>query len=843
MKHNRNAFIILIISLMITTLACGLSGGGNQDADEPPDTQAHIEQEISTQTPADEADTAKTETEAQPVPTETEQEISGDAEQESSREQPAYQPGYEPGWRIFSNANFVNGLAFHDGVLWAATEGGVVAWDIQNDQVQKFTTLDGLGHISAYDVVVCSMPEPTVVVGTETGLSFYDIDSGTWNTTPITPKESYVTDSKVYKLFCDQQNERLLIAYHGLGVLDFASGAWQRYLSEDGLAWDSVDDMAVSGSDIWTASYKGVSVVNPQGIQVFNEATGMPEESTNTIVTDSSGTVWVGSSDGLVHFQPDGSMDQFNRDAVENFPSGKLMSMSFSPDGTLWVINSSSRVCQFDPAQSKCLYTYEGDSSSYSTDLVTGDSGDVYYSSYGGGVWAFDGGEWRNLRLQEDQLVGNFVESIAQSPDGKLWVTTDNGIQNLDPENVEAPWTSFTVGEGGPPSRWAQGVFVAPSGQVWFAHDSKRASTFDGSAWLRYGEEDGITGYINAIAFDMDEIPYFATSEGLLIMNGTSNPLLTDADGLPSKNVRSVYADGDVIWVGTVDGLARLENDSVTTVLDSTTPGLPNDNIAAIEKDSDGSLLLGTSEGLARYDGEQVVTLLVPTSVSGILGELIQAVSGIAVSPDGSLWVSSYAGVYHGNGQDWEHFTTADGLPANNVNSIFVDSSGTVWVGAGYTRSGGGIARFIPGDPQVENKESSTPAQDTSSSTPEPVDQPSASQGGQSSYDENTGLPLLADAEQVYSTEGLLNYWSSSDFVSIRQFYLDELPKIGWLLDVDENGNCRDDERCMGWAADYDDLERQTFFFLKGDKGYITLNLIPEDDQINVVFMINEPDE
>jgi len=47
----------------------------------------------------------------------------------------------------------------------------------------------------------------------------------------------------------------------------------------------------------------------------------------------------------------------------------------------------------------------------------------------------------------------------------------------------------------------------------------------------------------------------------------------------------------------------------------------------------------------------------------------------------------------------------------------------------------------------------------------------------------------------------------------------------------------------MGWHADYNDPETQTFFFLKGEKGYFTLNLIPEGNQVNVIVSISEPAE
>jgi len=346
-----------------------------------------------------------------------------------------------------------------------------------------------------------------------------------------------------------------------------------------------------------------------------------------------------------------------------------------------------------------------------------------------------------------------------------------------------------------------------------------------------------------ALAFDKDGVPYVGTDEGLVILGDGSYTLLTDADGLPSVRVLSLLYDGDFMWIGTSDGLARYDGENIEVVLDQSWEGLPNDAILSIVRDQDGRLLLGTTEGLARYDGEKVITLFEPQAVSGgIFGSQSQSISGIALDLDESLWIATYGGLYHGDGQNWEHFTTADGLPANNLNAVLVDSTGVVWVGGGYSRSGGGIARFIPGETagtitDPANADNGKPAE---SGQPESE---STNSNGSVAYDENTGLPLSNDAEQVYSTDSVLNYWSNTDFASLRDFYLTELPNIGWLLDVDENGNCRDDDRCMGWHADYNDPKTQTFFFLKGEKGYFTLNLIREGNQVNVIVSINEPAE
>jgi len=77
------------------------------------------------------------------------------------------------------------------------------------------------------------------------------------------------------------------------------------------------------------------------------------------------------------------------------------------------------------------------------------------------------------------------------------------------------------------------------------------------------------------------------------------------------------------------------------------------------------------------------------------------------------------------------------------------------------------------------------------------------------------------------------------DRLAVRDFYLTELPKIGWLLDLDENDKCRDNDRCMGWHNDYSDPNNPNWFFIQGDHAYLTMNLIEEGGRVNVIIGID----
>lgn len=816
MRKHKIHLLCIVFILIFSTLACQLTGGKKGEP-------------VASETGSQPAEENLAESPGQPP--------AGEVPAESLSET-AMAGGLEPGWHIYSNANFVNGLALHENTLWAATLGGVVAWDLTTNQPTKYTTLDGMGYIGAYDVVACSIPDLRIIVATEKGLNFFNPATGVWDSTQITPDESNVGSNKIEKLFCDQAHNRLLIGYAGLGIYEYTTGSWQQFTESDGLAWNGIRALGVVGDEIWAAGYKGVSVVSPQGIQVFNQDNGLPDQDIKSIVVAKDGTVWLGAYNGLIRYQ-DGVWSLFNRDNVSNFPSHAIAGLDIAADGALWVATVYGEVCQFDPASQTCLQNFTSEDQARVTDLLVDSSGKIYYATYDNGIRFFTGGDWQTLYLEDDQLVSNFVEDIAQDQDGNLWIATDLGAHRLDAAQADETWELFKGGEGGPPSSWFQGIYLDPRGGLWFAHDAQRASFFDGNTWQHYASDQGINGSVYAIAASVNGTVWFGTSEGLFIMEGGSTRVLTVADGLPAKTVRALLLDGDNLWIGTTDGLARLVGGKLEVILGPNAAGLPDDNIGVIVKHPDGSLLLGTPEGLARYDGSQAITILEPEPLRTMFfGMTTQDISDIAIDSSGTIWVTTYVGLYYGDGKTWQRLSTVDGLPTNNLNTVHVDQLDTVWVGGGYTDGGGAVARYVPGGELI-------------AASPEPVIQvtqvseaPKSTQkaGAVSGviYEEITGLPMLLDAEDIYADkDSVLNYWTPSFLETARDFYLRELPAIGWILDLDKNGKCRDNDRCMGWHGGYDDPETSTWFFLKGESAYLTLNLIEEIGRVNVVLSIN----
>jgi len=56
----------------------------------------------------------------------------------------------------------------------------------------------------------------------------------------------------------------------------------------------------------------------------------------------------------------------------------------------------------------------------------------------------------------------------------------------------------------------------------------------------------------------------------------------------------------------------------------------------------------------------------------------------VTVAPDGSLWFGATGGLSHLTGENWRNYTKQEGLPNNNIISIFAAIDGKIWIGTPF---------------------------------------------------------------------------------------------------------------------------------------------------------------
>lgn len=618
------------------------------------------------------------------------------------------------GMAMFSNGNEVFDIALHGDLLYAATGGGLVAWDYAaGEPVAKWTTLDGLGHNVAQAVTVCPLPQERIVVGTRAGLSLYDPAGNTFENWS-SENSGMSSDAGVYTLTCVPQMNALVIGYDldGVEVYEANSDRWTYYEPFDDLESGFAEALAVKGNleEIWVAHIGSVSRISHQtgAVTYYDDETGLDDLDTDDfehfvedIVVDNSGTVWFAQGGGLTRVDGDGAFTFFASDTISGWPfwSG-TDDLTLGPDGTIWTNATLGGICQFDPASATCLTSFEdeaGMGDSFNNGITVDAAGQIFYGSEGDGVSYYDGAAWHHLQLEEKVLTNQF-DAIAQGADGSIWIGGFDGGQKFFAYDVDGAWEDL-----GDHLTWeAISTFYPEAEGMWVGHSGGASFyNYETGAWtdLESAETpgEGINeGEVTAIARDSQGRLWFGTTGGVTVWDGetfTYLDLLTDTERSDERSPRWVYdilAEGDHVWVGGVSVLYRFDatDGSLPFTRWDEANGLPGffPSVYALGLEQDGTVLVAVDGNLLRHDGADGFDEIYDAGFD---------IRMIAVDGEGVLALATDGGGLHLLLEgEWMTLTTADGLPANELDgeNILIDYQETLWIAAGE----GGLLQIAP---------------------------------------------------------------------------------------------------------------------------------------------------
>jgi signal transduction histidine kinase/ligand-binding sensor domain-containing protein len=286
-------------------------------------------------------------------------------------------------------------------------------------------------------------------------------------------------------------------------------------------------------------------------------------------------------------------------------------------------------------------------------------------------------GEFARRAWQTDSgLPQNTVHSIAQTPDGYIWVATEEGLARFDGLSFKVFDRQNTPALK---SNDVRALLVGSKGGHLWVCTAAGVTLLYADKWRTFTTADGLAGDDVAAAYeDRTGAVWFATSAGLSRWKEGKFTSFTTKDGLAGGGVLAVAEDtGDPagnVWVGTDSGLSRFREGRFESF--GAAEGLPPGGVSAIARGEDGCLWLGTPSGLACLRGEGVRTY---TTADGLPAD---RVTSLREGSGGDLWVGTAAGLARMRGGRFETFEGEDdGLSDGIILSIFEDAEGSLWVG------------------------------------------------------------------------------------------------------------------------------------------------------------------
>jgi ligand-binding sensor domain-containing protein/two-component sensor histidine kinase len=257
-------------------------------------------------------------------------------------------------------------------------------------------------------------------------------------------------------------------------------------------------------------------------------------------------------------------------------------------------------------------------------------------------------------------------------------------------------------------------IFRDSRGFLWFSTD-EGLSRFDGYRFVNYTTQDGlpsrrVNGLLETHAGDY----WVATGAGVCRFNSATNAATTHSEDRVSAaapmfvcyrphaepwSARVLFEDhAGVIWCGAGDGLYRLEaHDNSWLVTQADVPFVsetPDDRIVeAIAEGAEGGLWIGTV-GSGLYQRQPDGHAIHYTVAEGLPSNRVET---LLADKDGYLWAGTAAGLSEIKLESGDKrapiartYTTRDGLAANWIHSLLQTAQGQLWVGttAGLSKLG-----------------------------------------------------------------------------------------------------------------------------------------------------------
>ncbi|MCP5054531.1 MAG: response regulator [bacterium] len=249
-----------------------------------------------------------------------------------------------------------------------------------------------------------------------------------------------------------------------------------------------------------------------------------------------------------------------------------------------------------------------------------------------------------NLRswTTDEGLPQNSVNAIVQTRDGYLWLATWDGLVRFDGVDFKV----FTPGHI-PGLKTSRISCLAESrdGSLWIGTGSGLTVKKPGlnGVTVNYTPEDGLAGH-NIIKFfeDRSGVMWIVSTNGLNYIKNGKIHAYTTRDGLSDNIVRGVYQDsrGNMWFIARDNVVNRLKNGvfSYFPLYKKKPGGL----IYSIYEDgnTDNLLWIGTRDTLSRfnYETETVETVVFSPEIN---------INNIFRDSAGNLWVSGYKGGLH----------------------------------------------------------------------------------------------------------------------------------------------------------------------------------------------------
>lgn len=313
---------------------------------------------------------------------------------------------------------------------------------------------------------------------------------------------------------------------------------------------------------IWVGTSNGLVhfTSNKKWVAINDSSMKLPSNEVTSILKDKNNGIWIGTDAGLIHEPLSGKIERFDN-SNSLLPSNLINCLSNSTDKESIWIGTTEGLASYSITNKQWLIFNSNNSplsSNNISKLATDSTGGIWVGTGDGLFYRSSTNQWKIFNTTNSKLPSNYINDILTDNQNNLLVATDQGLSYYKSNDI---WLLFTVANSNLPSNYISSLSNDIKGGVWIG------TLFGGLVYVEdINKEWRVFNKENSDLADNDIRSLSSDSQGgIWIGTNKSGLMYRDSNGrwivfnkanskLLGNSIWKVLSDEKGVWLSMHDG-------------------------------------------------------------------------------------------------------------------------------------------------------------------------------------------------------------------------------------------------------------------------------------------------